>query len=1210
MSLRKTISVILIFLLAILTLGLSVEAASEAYYVVGSFNSYKMDEKSKMTINPDGSYSYLLDNTSNNIQLSITDGENYYRTGGLNKGSSFLIKEKGLYDITLDINKENNNVAIVKRPEPSYYVLGSQGYEINDSLKMTYIDRGKYEYILDCKADTLIYISDGSKEYRDINGDDYYIKDEGKYKLSFTITKANHLLKITPVASIDYYFISSLNGYEIDQSYKMSLENDEYIYDIATTGYVGFYIGNEAESYKNGMVEYILDGMKSYRIHFKPTSKEIKIEEVDYYILNEANGFKIDSAYRLEINSDNKSFLEYSYLVDIKSPYQFIIASKYNSIDDNGSSFIIDKDGKYEILFSPEHLYQNNKSVSYKASKRPSNKYYLVGSFNDYEINEDYLLEYNLENQDYNEFTIDITLNKGDSFYIKNNDNSYYAPNGSELKAPYNGHFRIYFSKDYDYGNGYNIAYKLINDEENEPRSIIIENKEQLLSFIDECNMDSYSNNLTVELRADINMEGMEIKPIGIFSGRLNGNFHKIHNFKLDTSLALAELGFINILLNTGEVNNLILDYSLEAMDCQALGGIVGRSYGAIRNCSYNGRLKGNRMTGGIVGRNEEGSKILGSSASGEIISKAFTGGISGFNAGEISECVNKARINDTIFSSKDEAMVSNIGGICGYNSGSIAKSTNSGIAGIKRLGIFIGGISGSSIGSISECSNTANIYGKSYIGGICGYFSETGKSNNTSPDYNEIIKEIDKILNGDSIEGYASADKIKGKIIYCYNSGEINATDRAGGIVGLQSADALNKEFKLLYNYNLGIVEAGSYAGGIVGEALKSTIESCYNTGIITSTNAYAGGISGSSLGNIIACFNNASIKGKEHVGGISGYGAGLNNSYSIGLIYATDGYAGGLLGEAKEINDKIFDNYYISNGYSAFNNIDYKNKGMSTTREELASIGTLAIPLSFKYYAAGENELAYPRLKGILSYDGYLAQEFKDSLAKATSYSSSIIFVDEDGEIVHMARVGYNEDFDLANLPKVPYKEGYLVKWDPSFTGKAIKEDTIVKAVYVELIESIASSEGNAPLALLEGEFYPDTSFEIVKTDNNYLGSDTSLKLLGSYRININAPENKVNMDNLILSIRATSSSSTKIAVIKDGNVVIVPFEVNGDYLRFNLNGAAEFMVLEESFYNIHNEAFIKVASYTTLGIIVGLIVISGAAVVIYNNKRRASL
>lgn len=167
---------------------------------------------------------------------------------------------------------------------------------------------------------------------------------------------------------------------------------------------------------------------------------------------------------------------------------------------------------------------------------------------------------------------------------------------------------------------------------------------------------------VTFELLNNIDMDGVSFRGIGDnyanrFRGTFDGNGHII--------------------------SNLTINSSGDAV------GLFGVSYGTIRalgleNCD-------------ITGNNE-------------------VGGITGGNAGSISECYVSGSINGNSF----------VGGLVGNNTtGTISKSySNSSVTGTEGIGGLVGSVYSGS--NISECYATGGITGTNYIGGLVGYADQT----------------------------------------------------------------------------------------------------------------------------------------------------------------------------------------------------------------------------------------------------------------------------------------------------------------------------------------------------------------------------------------------------------------------------------------------------------------------------------------------------
>jgi hypothetical protein len=319
---------------------------------------------------------------------------------------------------------------------------------------------------------------------------------------------------------------------------------------------------------------------------------------------------------------------------------------------------------------------------------------------------------------------------------------------------------------------------------------------------------------------------------------------------------------------------------------------ILGTARGKSEGADYVG-LFGYIATSGSV----EGLTIEDSTLNGAL----YTGGIAGYNDGEITNCVLGSEATVT--------GITNTGGITGYTTKTLTSNVNRG----KVVGTSTntGGIVGSANlegDAVKECVNKGSVSGKTKTGGIIGYLaasvmtvnidscSNTGKVSSTANYAGGIAGQVDGgsygvyiqdcyntgELSGDGVNGgivgYAKGDRTK--VLDCYNTGEINGTG-AGGIVG-------NNEGNIETCYNTGQIVADSEAGGIV--AYQNTgdgrITKCYNDGDVTA-NSNAGGIAGLSKDKIFSVYNTGKIKGENSVGGLVGKNyATIQMSYNTGAV------------------------------------------------------------------------------------------------------------------------------------------------------------------------------------------------------------------------------------------------------------------------------------------------------------------------------------
>lgn len=209
-------------------------------------------------------------------------------------------------------------------------------------------------------------------------------------------------------------------------------------------------------------------------------------------------------------------------------------------------------------------------------------------------------------------------------------------------------------------------------------------------------------------------------------------------------------------------------------INVNSLGGIVGTvSQGGYVEACVNEpeatiEAGTSQSVGGIAGyvRNGEVSDCINLddiSNDGE-----NTGGIAGFNAGNVFSCTNEAAVAGKNF----------VGGVVGFNEegyGKVRFGLNNGS--VTGTDGFVGGIAGSSYGTISASRNNAKVTGTSVTGGITG---------------------------GMAAYGY---------VLACANYGEVKGTDNVGGLVGeMRQAGLIEASF------SVGEVSGNSNVAAICG--------------------------------------------------------------------------------------------------------------------------------------------------------------------------------------------------------------------------------------------------------------------------------------------------------------------------------------------------------------------------------------------------------
>lgn len=369
-----------------------------------------------------------------------------------------------------------------------------------------------------------------------------------------------------------------------------------------------------------------------------------------------------------------------------------------------------------------------------------------------------------------------------------------------------------------------------------------------------------------------------------------------------------------------GDVN-----YQNGAVTADYSGGIAGRNYGTISDCTLDSDFIGGAdYVGGAAGMNK--GEITGFTNNASLRADSYGGGVVG-NAlsGAIEGCEN----NGEVISRQGYS-----GGIAGASYAKISKSENRGAA--SSLADSSGGIAGISRGEITECANYANVSGYKSVGGIAAenYAALSactigGAVKISSPDTKsehvylgliaginaDEIKEsiadsgasITTALDGSYIGGIAGENREGGKII-----GKTNGSVSHASLSFASGAEAYGNVGGVC-GVNLGEISDYRISGQISSTACGSITLGAglsYGTGGIAGVN----GRDSDTLGSITRCAfdgtltaNNISTStdNSSALGGI----AGLNNidstiEYStIGVsakttITGSNAFTGGIVG------------------------------------------------------------------------------------------------------------------------------------------------------------------------------------------------------------------------------------------------------------------------------------------------------------------------
>ena len=248
--------------------------------------------------------------------------------------------------------------------------------------------------------------------------------------------------------------------------------------------------------------------------------------------------------------------------------------------------------------------------------------------------------------------------------------------------------------------------------------TVTIATVQDFTNFSKQCTRDTWSQGITVELTADLDLSGSDFTPVPIFQGTFHGNGHTISGFSFEKKG--SKTGLFRTLTASAVVEDLTVEGDLAPQGSASQAGLlVGENYGTVSRCAAQGSVSGQEDIGGLVGLNGESGCIQSCTSATAVTGVTNVGGITGQNLGTVENSSNTGEIN----TQADQETPTSVGGIAGLSRGTIRGCTNSGAVGYQHVGYNMGGIVGLQSGEISNCSNTAPIQGRKDVGGIAGQF-------------------------------------------------------------------------------------------------------------------------------------------------------------------------------------------------------------------------------------------------------------------------------------------------------------------------------------------------------------------------------------------------------------------------------------------------------------------------------------------------------
>lgn len=351
-------------------------------------------------------------------------------------------------------------------------------------------------------------------------------------------------------------------------------------------------------------------------------------------------------------------------------------------------------------------------------------------------------------------------------------------------------------------------------------------------------------------LQSNINYAGKEWTPIDIVEG-FDGKGYTISNVKIvaDDDMGLNQSRNIAMFNSVETLTDLKIDGAQIIDNRTSIGNsyihyavlCASNSRSSMTGCTVKGDIKltingsysGTPSLSGLAGENSgtiENCVFKGNMLYGDSIA-----GIAYSNSGTISSCLNEGSID---FSCE----VKNFSGIVitNQNNGTVSECINRAeIAGaIDNNSIYISGIAYDNYGKIYGCNNNANLKGGTVSG-----ISSTVRGGVISSSHNN------GNLVGNTAAAICSSLSYNSAISGCTNSGNISGKRASGCVVNL-SGSYQASSYEIAKCINRGQIEATDKAAGIVCEITcedKNTIKisQCSNEGeIIAKENSNAAGV------------------------------------------------------------------------------------------------------------------------------------------------------------------------------------------------------------------------------------------------------------------------------------------------------------------------------------------------------------------------------
>lgn len=704
--------------------------------------------------------------------------------------------------------------------------------------------------------------------------------------------------------------------------------------------------------------------------------------------------------------------------------------------------------------------------------------------------------------------------------------------------------------------------------------TIHISSEAELRDLAASCALDTWSRDKNVVLDSDLTLVDPSFLPIPTFGGSFDGQSHTIHNVSITDSLSPA--GLFGVVQAGGSVRSLhVVGTVTPSGDGRSVGGIAGENNGAIEKCSFTGTVSGQVYVGGIAGHTGASGSILACETRGAVIGDSMTGGITGYNEGLLADCTNSACVNvestdprldledldltltpdlSKLGQANAGASAADTGGIAGYNAGTLSDCVNHGAVGYQHIGYNTGGVVGRSCGQLLRCRNDGSIAGRKDVGGVVGqiepyiqmdasptYLSElnrqlyelksltdqaandaqdgagdvsdrlndmndylkdalsdpqdplaaitgfgsrlndlnnsaSGSVDTVADDLRDINSKFNEVSNtvldaisaasdpasviSDGSQG--NIDKITlGKTSACTNSGTVSGDINTGGIAG-----SIAIEYELDPEDDVSADLDGEYRRQY---EYRAVVQQCANTGAVSAKRSNTGGIAGRmDLGLIISCESYGSVESDSgsYVGGIAGLTAATVRSSYAKCTLSGKKYVGGIVGSG--VAEKSDGSASTVTG--CWSLVDITGCQQYEGAVSGADTGTFTDNYFVSDTLAGINRQSFAGRAEPVSFDTLAAAEGMPG--GMTTFTLSFV---SDGKVLTSRTFSYGASFDSSVYPPLPEKDGIYAHWDRTDLHD-LHLDTVVTAVYDALLPTLSSEqtrEDGRPVILAGGDF-----------------------------------------------------------------------------------------------------------------------------------------